>query len=603
MNSSSLAATSSELPKQQQQQQQQNKHHASKNLPKKQSSLQRGLTSLLRKSGSNNNIINTDSTQQQQQQHKKNNNNNSSSSPEQSVLGMAPASMSATTTAATVVSEGATPTTTSTVSTPAATSTRSSVPTLPTTFVTLADQDSPDEDNDDYHEGSSSFSSSNSNSNSSPSSGNHGPYLATPHIVGQRSLSTPNLHTEGPSLLSSPINSPPGSPGHSAMATIVETEMPSLHLDEAAAVAAASNGNTPLILTLSPVGSPENSPKLTPRSSGLASSMTVFSLNGSSQRRSTRATAGSIGINGSLSNHGSNNSIHNNSNTSNNNNKAAMPPPPPLPDGSSKTLRSSKRKNVNRNSVVSLFDTSSSSMTLPTNFARKGSLPQDASGQANAKGLTSLFSAPQQDLTTPFSLTLAEFRLNDLYPRRQRRLLTVLHRLDFRLKEEGVVKRLSKEQLKGKPDKDALKPDRRSLTKDKKNSQGGFMAQRIPIFLRSKKAKKRTRPVILHNIEMAIRDRKPELALQYISLLPPNALKKKKKKAYNDLNHCMLLAMIYRMEKVAVELVDRGFPVDVNSPIVARGTGKKKKDSHLGGSGGGGGGGGGGGSSGKRCFY
>ncbi|KAF9936721.1 hypothetical protein BGZ65_002083 [Modicella reniformis] len=104
----------------------------------------------------------------------------------------------------------------------------------------------------------------------------------------------------------------------------------------------------------------------------------------------------------------------------------------------------------------------------------------------------------------------------------------------------------------------------------KKNNQGGFMAQRIPAFLRSKKLKKRTRPVILHNIEMAIRDKRPELALQYISLLPSNALKKKKKKSYADLNHCLLLAMIYRMEQVAVELVDRGFPFDVNYPILGK---------------------------------
>lgn len=76
--------------------------------------------------------------------------------------------------------------------------------------------------------------------------------------------------------------------------------------------------------------------------------------------------------------------------------------------------------------------------------------------------------------------------------------------------------------------------------------------------------------MILHNIEMAIRDKKPELALQYISLLPTGALKKKKKKSYSDLNHCMLLAMIYRMERVAIELVDRGFPIDVNYPIIGK---------------------------------
>lgn len=142
--------------------------------------------------------------------------------------------------------------------------------------------------------------------------------------------------------------------------------------------------------------------------------------------------------------------------------------------------------------------------------------------------------------------------------------------MDHRLRKEGVVKKLTKEQLKGKPDKEVLKPDRKSLNKEyKKGGQGGFMAQRIPAFF-SKKSKKRTRPVILHNIEMAIRDKKPELALQYISLLPTGALKKKKKKSYSYLNHCMLLAMIYRMERVAIELVDRGFPIDVNYPIIGK---------------------------------
>lgn len=144
-------------------------------------------------------------------------------------------------------------------------------------------------------------------------------------------------------------------------------------------------------------------------------------------------------------------------------------------------------------------------------------------------------------------------------------------------------------------DKEILKPDRRSLNKEftKKNGQG-FMAQRMPRLLQSRKIKRRTRPgnhqefiwhdiwwrhltpvhshtiVILSNIEMAIKDRQPELAMQYIALLPSSALKKRKKKGYSELNNCMLLAMIYRMERVAIELVERGFPSDVNYPILGR---------------------------------
>ncbi|KAF9436946.1 hypothetical protein BGZ76_002490 [Entomortierella beljakovae] len=360
---------------------------------------------------------------------------------------------------------------------------------ISSTFITLSSTPTMDSDSDDENseisQSSGPVRKRTITTGTTPASG---PYLATP-VVGQRSLSTPNLHADN------------------------DDDFP--------------NPDFPLI-TQSPMTSPSVSPRLTPRSTASAIPAMVPIAN-----RSTNGDRqGSV--NGSKS-------------------KA------PLPDGT-KTLKSSKNKTINRSSIASLFDTSASSMTLPTNFARKGSLPQDSTKAGNNTGLAGLFDNQPQDITnTPFSLTLAEFRLNDMYPKRQRRLLTVLHRMDHRLRQE---------------DKEVLKPDRKSLNKDfnKKGTQhhGGFMAQKIPGFLRSKKLKKRTRPVIIHNIEMAIRDKRPELAVQYISLLPSNALKKKKKKSYSGLNHCMLLAMIYRMEQVAIELVDRGFPIDVNYPILGR---------------------------------
>ncbi|KAG0204339.1 hypothetical protein BGX33_008570 [Mortierella sp. NVP41] len=385
-----------------------------------------------------------------------------------------------------------------------------------------------------------------------------GPYLATT-TVGQRSLSTPNLHADN-SLIISPANSPPGSPGLPAIAAVADsTHLPALSLD---GNSSSTTLNDAFVLTLSPSASPMASPMASPNSSPRLS-----------PRKSMGSVSGVAPPVGRTKNGERPSNRHSGTPQPSSTATAILKQKtPPASDGT-KTLKSSKNKTINRTSVVSLFDTGASSMTLPTNFARKGSLPQDAAHTGGTGGLAGLFVAQPQDLTsTPFSLTLAEFRLNDIYPKRQRRLLTVLHRMDNRLRKEGVVKKLTKEQLKGKPDKEVLKPDRKSLNKDyaKKSNQGGFMAQRIPAFLRSKKLKKRTRPVILHNIEMAIRDKKPELALQYISLLPSNALKKKKKKSYSDLNHCMLLAMIFRMEQVAIELVDRGFPIDVNYPIIGK---------------------------------
>ncbi|KAF9921642.1 hypothetical protein FBU30_008294 [Linnemannia zychae] len=424
---------------------------------------------------------------------------------------------------------------------------------IPSTFITLAGQDQEPSTDDSDDEPIPESAPSGRKRTVTTGATLTGPYL-TAAAVGQRSLSTPNLHADN-SLIISPANSPPSSPGLPAIASVTDsTNIPALSLDGNSSSSAL---NEAIALTLSPSASPMASPMASPNSSPRLS-----------PRKPTGGVAPPVGRtkNGERPSNRSSGASLLSSTASTLKQKT-----PPASDGT-KTLKSSKNKSINRNSIVSLFDTGASSMTLPTNFARKGSLPQDAAHQGGTGGLAGLFVTQPHDLTsTPFSLTLAEFRLNDIYPKRQRRLLTVLHRMDTRLRKEGVVKKLTKEQLKGKPDKEVLKPDRKSLNKDYgKKTQGGFMAQRIPAFLRSKKLKKRTRPVILHNIEMAIRDKKPELALQYISLLPSNALKKKKKKSYSDLNHCMLLAMIYRMEQVAVELVERGFPIDVNYPIIGK---------------------------------
>ncbi|KAG0094278.1 hypothetical protein BGZ93_007419 [Podila epicladia] len=369
-------------------------------------------------------------------------------------------------------------------------------PSIPSHFVTLVLDESQDIENDDDDNVVTETTNWTHNETL-----NTGPYLTTT-TTGHRSLSTPNLHADN-SLIVSPANSPPASPALPAIASVTD-EAPSLALGPNHSTHADSNSQ----LVLSPLASPESSPKLRPRN---IIPMTTLDLGSPSMIN---------GLKGAVAPP---------MNSQQSNRSSALLKSAVIPEGA-KTLRSSKkRSNVNRHSVASLFDTGASSITLPTNFARKGSLPHDSLAAAKGSGgLAGLFSTQQHDLTsTPFSLTLAEFRLNDIYPKRQRRLLTVLHRMDHRLRKEGVVKKLTKEQLKGKP-------------------------------------------VILHNIEMAIRDKKPELALQYISLLPTGALKKKKKKSYSDLNHCMLLAMIYRMERVAIELVDRGFPIDVNYPIIGK---------------------------------
>ncbi|KAF9391069.1 hypothetical protein CPC16_004611 [Podila verticillata] len=358
---------------------------------------------------------------------------------------------------------------------------------------------------------------------SSPISMSHNTYIPTSvglylNTAGSRSNSTPNLHAVN-DLLASPVNSPPGSP---RMPTPVAYSSPPLLSIEPSRHADEDN----MAIVLSPQSSPESSPTLASR---------PLPLPITPPTRSPRQ-------------------------------RVNTPTPTPVSPLVPRALTSAKNMTVNRNSVITLFDTSSS-MTLPTDLGRK-SVPLEVPGVPNMQRLSGMFVEAPMDANAS-SMTLAEFRLYDVYPKRQRRLLTHLQRLDSRLHEEGVLKKLTKEQLKGKPDKELLKPDRKSMNNIKKNGQG-FMAQRMPRLLQSRKIKRRTRPVILSNIEMAIKDKQPELAMQYIALLPSSALKKRKKKGYSELNNCMLLAMIYRMERVAIELVDRGFPSDVNYPILGR---------------------------------
>ncbi|KAI8603371.1 hypothetical protein EDD21DRAFT_35630 [Dissophora ornata] len=293
--------------------------------------------------------------------------------------------------------------------------------TIPSTFITLVDTQDIDSDDDD--DGPKDAQDSGPGRKRTLTTGTvptAGPYLSI-GAAGQRSLSTPNLHGDN-SLIISPANSPPGSPGLPPIASVTGAADASLPPPLSLDGDGPSPSESP-VLTPSPMTSPESSPRLAPR----ASIASVSGMTPAGARIVNGDRPGSRAV------------------------PSAKTKAPPAPD-SSKTLKSAKNKAVNRNSVMSLFDTAGTSMTLPTNFARKGSLPRDTVNAGNHPGLAGLFDTQPQDLTsTPFSLTLAEFRLNDLYPKRQRRLLTLLHRMDHRLRKEGVVKKLTKEQLKGKP--------------------------------------------------------------------------------------------------------------------------------------------------------
>src|SRR5690606_5454999 len=70
----------------------------------------------------------------------------------------------------------------------------------------------------------------------------------------------------------------------------------------------------------------------------------------------------------------------------------------------------------------------------------------------------------------------------------------------------------------------------------------------------------------------SIRDNKPTQALIQLAQLSPTALRKKPKKTkvvfYRLANLCFLVALTNGMDTVAIEMINRGFPTDVNDEMM-----------------------------------
>ncbi|CAG8554703.1 25229_t:CDS:2, partial [Dentiscutata erythropus] len=186
-------------------------------------------------------------------------------------------------------------------------------------------------------------------------------------------------------------------------------------------------------------------------------------------------------------------------------------------------------------------------------IARKHSLPPTAD----------LF---QNELDRPY-MTFAEFKRMDQHPRQQRAILTALQRQDNKLRKEGVIKDTSSKTLKGKKDRKLSKTkESRSLSIVRRGSSGASALK----FLGIKKGKKRTTSVLLHNLILAIRDNKISDALTILSHIPNSSFNSLKKKKSVEANRAFLMAIANRMEDVALAMYERGFPVDVNSPIFVK---------------------------------
>ncbi|KAJ3416119.1 Ankyrin repeat domain-containing protein 42 [Chytridiales sp. JEL 0842] len=149
------------------------------------------------------------------------------------------------------------------------------------------------------------------------------------------------------------------------------------------------------------------------------------------------------------------------------------------------------------------------------------------------------------------SMTFGEFRRFDVKPRRQRQVLYVLQRHDARVKLE----------LTNLGVKDTKKPFKEPKFKEDKSRKGfGKLGG-----LLQKKKKKRTRIEIFHLLSLAIVDQRTTQACVLLEELSSAALRKKQPQLANKV---FLSALAQGMEGVCIGMLEKGFPVSVNSSVV-----------------------------------
>ena len=89
------------------------------------------------------------------------------------------------------------------------------------------------------------------------------------------------------------------------------------------------------------------------------------------------------------------------------------------------------------------------------------------------------------------------------------------------------------------------------------------MLNKLNSLLKSKK-KKKTRSAILHELILAIHDRRLVPSCTLINELSSNCIRRKKPQ---ESNRAFLLAMANRLDTVCLIFLDKGFPENINAPI------------------------------------
>jgi len=170
-------------------------------------------------------------------------------------------------------------------------------------------------------------------------------------------------------------------------------------------------------------------------------------------------------------------------------------------------------------------------------------------------------------LLKPHLCTFSEFKLMDLHPQQQRLALYLLRKQEIRLMNEGIMKPLSRDEMK-------IKKKQSSEPKDKTKTGSSFTR-----FLMKKKSKHSSSETF-HLLYLAIHDERINTASTLLNNISYGNMKKKR---LQEVNKAFLLAMMKKFEDISILFLNKGFPENVNCSIfdVSLNLTKKQKKNNI----------------------